>query len=61
MLTNLEMKPPKGFLGAAKSSTHAPYREVDRRPELCSHGKDSYFITPEKREDIEKCPRGIKR
>jgi len=61
-----KIKIPKstgGFLGAAKTSTRAraPYREIKRKPEMYSCGKDSYFATPDNEEAIKKCPKGIKR
>ena len=61
MLPKLEVKIPKGFLGAAKKSDRAPYREIDRKPEMYSFGKDSLFITPDSEEEKKKCPKGIKR
>lgn len=62
MLSKIKLEPfDKGFIGRAKSSDRAPYRQMRRKPENRSFGKDSYFITPEKPEDIEKCPNGMKR
>jgi len=61
MLPKIEVKPSKGFLGAAKSTDKAPYREIDRKPEMYSYGEDSYFITPNSKEERLKCPKGIKR
>lgn len=59
-----KVKIPKstgGFLGAAKTSDRAPYRQIRRKPEWYSFGKNSHFITPDNEEDIKKCPKGIKR
>lgn len=62
MLSKIKLKPfDKGFIGRAKSSDRAPYRQIRRKSENRSFGKDSYFITPEKPEDIKKCPKGMKR
>lgn len=43
-----KIKIPKstgGFLGAAKASDRAPYRQIERKPEMYSFGKKSHFIT----------------
>ena len=61
MLSKIKVKPSKGFLGAARTSVNAPYRQKQRCAELRSFGKESFFITPQNLEDIEKCPRGMKR
>lgn len=61
MLPKIAVKPPKGFLGAAKKSTKAPYREINRKPQMFAYGKDSYFITPSNDSERSKCPIGIKR
>ena len=52
----------KGSFGIKPiSSNKAPYREIDRKPEMYSYGERSCFITPKSEEDKAKCPRGIKR
>lgn len=61
MLPKIVVKPSKGFLGAAKKSTKAPYREIDRKPEMFAYGESSYFITPSSNSERAKCPDGIKR
>lgn len=61
MLPKIEVKPSKGFLGAATKNTRAPYREIDRKPEMYSCGKGSYFVTPDSEEKRAMCPKGIKR
>ncbi len=61
MLSKIQVKPAKGFLGAAKSSTKAPYRQIEREPQMYSFGDKSHFITPKTKEEIEKLPKGIQR
>lgn len=52
---------PKGFIGAAKKTDKAPYREKDRNPNFYPLGEESNFITPKTEEEKAKCPKGIKR
>lgn len=52
---------PKGFLGAAKETTKAPYRQEERTPEMFAYGKVSSFITPFSLEKRMQSPAGIKR
>lgn len=62
MLPKVKIRPfDRGFIGVAKNTDKAPYREKARKAENRSWGKESNFITPEKREDIERCNKGIKR
>ena len=61
MLSKIKLNRGKGFLGAAKETDRAPYRETRRKSECRSFGKESSFITPENPEDIKKCHKGIKR
>lgn len=61
MLSKIKIKSSKGFLGAAKTTEFAPYRQKRRSAELRSFGEDSLFITPQRAEDIDKCARGMKR
>ena len=61
MLIRKSVKPSKGFLGAAKTTTKAPYRQVERTPDMYAYGKDSSFITPESQEARLNSPKGIKR
>ena len=61
MLSKIKVKPSKGFLGAAKTTEYAPYRQKRRSAELRSYGTKSFFITPQSTEEIVKCPRGMKR
>ena len=62
MLSKIKIKPfDRGFIGAAKESDRAPYRQIKRKPSNRSWGKDSFFITPENPADIKKCPKGMKR
>lgn len=62
MLSKIKIGPfDKGFIGAAKNTNRAPYREKMRKAENRSWGKESHFITPEKFSDFQKCNKGIKR
>lgn len=62
MLPKIKVGPfNKGFVGTAKSTTKAPYREIERSPEGSSYGKDSFFITPSNPEEKKRYPNGIKR
>ena len=61
MLKRIKYEIPRGFLGAAKKSTKAPYREIERKPEHFPYGKDSFFITPPTEEERNKYKKGIKR
>ena len=62
MLSKVKIGPfNKGVIGVARKSNNAPYRHIKRKPENKSFGNESSFITPEYSEDIQKCPRGIKR
>ena len=51
----------KGFLGAAKRTPKAPYRKVERTPDIFAFGEDSAFITPPSEEARSNSPRGMKR
>lgn len=51
----------KGFIGAAKKTTKAPYYQMERTPDMYPRGKESKFITPETAEEREQSPKGIKR
>lgn len=61
MLNKNKVKKGIGFLGAAKSSTKAPYYQLPRTPDMYPMGKDSKFITPESAAERAQSPRGIKR
>lgn len=50
-----------GFVGPANPSNKAPYRQVDRTPDMFLYGEKSSFITPATAEERAKCPKGIKR
>lgn len=51
----------KGFLGAAKKTTKAPYYQCERTPDMYPLGKESNFITPESADERAKSPKGMKR
>lgn len=61
MINKIDLKRRSGFLGNAKSTTQAPYRQIKRVPEMYSFGENSHFITPENQEEIDKLPKGINR
>ncbi|MEE1502985.1 MAG: hypothetical protein UGF89_01910 [Acutalibacteraceae bacterium] len=61
MLNKNKVKTGIGFLGAAKSFDKAPYRQVDRTPDMFLFGEKSSFITPATEQERAKCPKGIKR
>lgn len=61
MLSRVKVKSSKGFLGAAKSFNKAPYRQVDRTPDMFLYGENSSFITPKSEKERNKSQRGIKR
>ena len=51
----------KGFLGAAKKTTKAPYYQLERTPAMYPLGEESNFIIPKSAEERAKSPKGIKR
>ena len=61
MLTKIKLEPSKGFLGDVETTEQAPYREVDRTPDMQSYGTKSYFNSPVKEEQRKCYPKGIKR
>ena len=50
-----------GFLGEAETTKQAPYREVERTPDMFPDGEKSMFVSPKNEEDRKKYPKGIKR
>ena len=50
-----------GLLGAAKTTTKAPYKKYARTPDMYAFGENSSFITPETEEKRNQSPKGIKR
>lgn len=61
MLIQSKRPKPKGFLGAAKETTKAPYHHEERTPDMFAYGKQSSFITPVSPEKRAQSTAGIKR
>jgi len=51
----------KGFLGAAKTTTKYPYKQVERSADMYPLGDESNFIIPKDEKKRENSPKGIKR